>query len=58
MSGKRPKIGSMTPTKLKVAVGLLVALEWLLIVVVGGFVIWALLTWLSPGGDCTGITCW
>jgi hypothetical protein len=47
----------MTPTRLRVAVGLLVALEWLLIVVVGLFVVWAIVTWVTPG-DCTGITCW
>jgi hypothetical protein len=47
----------MPSTWFKVAIGLLVAVEWALIVVVGIFVVWAVVSWAVPGG-CTGITCW
>jgi hypothetical protein len=41
----------------KVAVAVIVAVEWVLIVVVGGFVVWAITAWIVPG-QCTGFACW
>jgi hypothetical protein len=41
----------------KVAVAVIVAVEWALIVVVGGFVVWAIVSWVVPG-QCTGFACW
>jgi hypothetical protein len=49
---------AMPRTWFKVAIGVLVVVEWVLIALVGGLAVWAFLSWLVPPGACTGITCW
>ena len=41
----------------KVFIGVLVAVEWLLMVSAVMFVVWALVSWTTTG-SCTGIACW